>query len=44
MTYLLRHIDGRLWARVKARAKREGRTLRAVLLLLLRRYSERGLD
>jgi plasmid stability protein len=38
MTYLLRDIDPELWTRVKVRAAREGVSMRAVLIRLLRAY------
>ncbi len=40
MTYLLRDIDPALWRLVKIRAATEGRSVRDVLLELLRRYTE----
>lgn len=41
-SFLLRAIDPHLWATVKAKAKAEGRTLRAVLLRLLTAYAKGG--
>lgn len=41
--YLLRNIDPDLWRAVKARARREGRILRFVILALLREYVQHGL-
>lgn len=38
MTYLLRDVDGDLWARVKARAARDRYSMRDVILRLLRAY------
>jgi len=37
--YLLRDIDARLWARVKARADADGRSLRGLIIWLLTRYA-----
>lgn len=37
-TYLLRTIDDKLWARMKARAARDGLPLRKVLLALVEAY------
>jgi hypothetical protein len=42
-TYLLRDIDPKLWAKVQAKAKSEGRTARGVILLLLAYYAKHGL-
>lgn len=47
--YPLRGVDPTLWARVQTRAKREGLTLRALILALLRGYADdeitvRGVD
>jgi hypothetical protein len=39
-TYLLRDIDPETWAKVKARAGREGHSLRWVLLKLIRAYAD----
>ena len=36
--YILRDIDPGLWKRAKARATRDGLTLRAVIFALLRSY------
>jgi hypothetical protein len=36
----VRDIDDGLWARVKARAKAEGRTIRGLILWLLQRYAD----
>ena len=41
VTYLLRGIDGELWRRARSRAVMEGRTMREVLLDLLREYAAR---
>jgi hypothetical protein len=38
--YILRDIDTDLWARVKERATREGRSLRGLILWLLQRYAD----
>jgi hypothetical protein len=43
-SYMLRAIDPDLWARFRARAEREGRPLRALLLALIERYILKGLD
>lgn len=40
MTYLLRDIDEKLWARVKTRAGHEGLSLRMLIVLLLRAYAD----
>lgn len=40
MTYLLRDIDEAVWARAKARAQRDGLSLRMLLLLLIRAYAD----
>lgn len=42
--YYLRSIDPKLWAGFKKRAVSEGHTLRWVLLALIRRYVEKGLN
>ncbi len=42
--YLIRQIDSALWAAVKARAAREGRTVRGLILLLLQRYVQHGIQ
>ena len=39
MTYLLRDVDDDIWARVRERAKGDGLTIRAVILLLLNAYA-----
>jgi hypothetical protein len=39
--YTLRRIDPELWRRVKARAAFEGRTVRFVILALLRAYADK---
>lgn len=44
MAFILRNPDNELWTAFKARAAREGRSLRWVILELIRRYVERGLD
>lgn len=43
-TFLLRSIPAPLWRRVKARAGKQGLSLRAILILLLERYADHGLD
>lgn len=43
VNYLLRDIDPALWAKVKARAIKDGHTLRVVLLRLLASYVKDGL-
>jgi hypothetical protein len=40
--YTLRNIDDDLWQAVKARAAKEGRPIRFVLLSLLRVYANHG--
>jgi len=40
--YTLRAIDDGLWRQVKARVASEGRTIRFVLLALLRVYAKHG--
>lgn len=40
MTYLLRDIDEKLWARVKARATDDGLSLRMLLMIILRAYAD----
>ena len=42
-TYLLRHIPDELWTQAKARATKDGRPLRQILLDLLRYYIQYGL-
>ncbi len=42
-TFLLDHIDPIRWERVKAKAKREGRSVRAVVIMLLGEYLRYGL-
>lgn len=41
-SYILRKIAPDLWRRVKSKAAYEGRTVRFVLLELLRVYAEHG--
>jgi hypothetical protein len=43
MTYLLRQIPDTLWVLVKQRARREGHSLRFILLTLLDAYVQGGL-
>lgn len=43
VSYLLRAIPADLWEAVKDRARREGLSLRTVLILSLRAYVRRGL-
>jgi hypothetical protein len=43
-SYILRDIDPELWEQFKARAAKEGRPLRFVILELVKAYAERGLD
>jgi hypothetical protein len=38
-SYILRDIEPELWARVKERARREGKPVRWVILNLLRQYA-----
>lgn len=42
--FLLRKIDPKLWAKVKARAAKDGHTLRVVLMRLLASYVKDGLN
>jgi hypothetical protein len=42
MLYALRNVSAELWRMVKARAAREGRTIRGVILLLLQHYVDHG--
>lgn len=42
--YLLRDIPDDLWIRVKRRAAKEGRSLRWIVIELLKRYADHGLD
>jgi plasmid stability protein len=42
-SFILRNPDPDLWQAFKARAASEGRSLRWVLMELVRRYVERGL-
>jgi hypothetical protein len=42
--FIIRNIDAKLWRKFKRRAITEGHTLRWVLLELIRRYAENGLD
>ena len=41
--YILRNIDPTLWAKAKARAAKEGRGLRWVILTLIAWYADHGL-
>lgn len=41
--YILRNADDKLWASVKARAEKEGRPLRFIILTLLAEYVKHGL-
>lgn len=43
-SFILRKIDPELWEAFKARAQSEGRSLRWLVLELIRRYVEKGLD
>lgn len=42
VSFILRDCDSTLWRKFKAKAKREGHTLRWVVLDLIRRYVESG--
>lgn len=42
--YLLRDIPEDVWQRVKRRATKEGRSLRFIILALLKRYADKGLN
>jgi hypothetical protein len=44
MSFILRNPDPELWDAFKRRAAAEGRSLRWVLLELIRRYIAHGLD
>lgn len=39
-SFILRNIDPDLWARVKARAAEDGRSLRGLILWLLTKYAD----
>lgn len=41
--YILRNIDPKLWKQFKVRADSEGRSLRWLILELIRRYVKDGL-
>jgi hypothetical protein len=41
--YILRNIDGKLWKQFKERAESEGRSLRWIILELIRKYIQSGL-
>ena len=43
-SFILRKIDPELWAQFKARAEAEGHSLKWVLLRLIQRYIDRGID
>ena len=40
--FSLRHVDPELWKRLKHRAASEGRTIRFVLIELIRVYADHG--
>jgi hypothetical protein len=42
-SYLLRDIDPELWAKAKARAEKEGHSLRWVIFQLVAQYVKHGL-
>lgn len=42
MDYYIRNVDPALWQKVKVRATSEGRTLRFVIVELLRIYAKHG--
>lgn len=42
--FILRKFDDALWAKVKARADKEGRSLRFIVLRLLELYATRKVD
>lgn len=42
VSYVLRRVEPDLWKRVKSRAAYEGRTIRFVILELLRVYAKHG--
>lgn len=41
--YILRHVDDDLWDKFRARAEREGRALKWLLLELVRYYAKYGM-
>jgi len=43
VTFLLRNVEGKLWKAFRARATREGRTLRYILIALIAQYVSQGL-
>lgn len=43
-SYILRKIDDHLWRQFKDRAQSEARGLRWLILELIKRYIERGLE
>jgi hypothetical protein len=43
-TYVIRAIDADLWRKFKSRAALDGLPLRSVILALIRRYVEHGLE
>ena len=42
--YYIRDIDPELWKKVKTRAAHDGRTVRSILLILLKYYAVHGLE
>lgn len=42
MNYLLREVPGDLWKRVRAKAAREGRSVRFILIEFLRAWVKEG--
>jgi len=42
--YILRNIEPKLWKQFKQRAESEGRSLRWLLLELIKRYISNGLE
>lgn len=40
--YIIRNVDDALWRKVKARAESEGRSIRWVIVELLKRYAKDG--
>lgn len=42
MTYLLRDVPGDLWTKARLRALKEGRSMREVIIALLRAWLKRG--
>jgi hypothetical protein len=43
-SFILRKIDDVFWSKFKARASAEGHSLKWIILRLIQRYIDRGLD